>query len=83
MHRIYSLKSAKNSESSYDLNGVAHAIRQFGIEYVAVSLNDSIEVINVMAKCKVRSIQMSGMFQLSVLVHPDQTYPYFDRENFV
>ena len=61
--RVYNALSEKNSMTNFDLPlGTFHTIVQFCTEYVAISMQNDVLIYNVMAKCKVESIKMTGMF---------------------
>ena len=81
--RIFSLQHQKNTLHKYDLSSGANAITQFGVEYIAVSLLEKVEVYNIMAQQKVRDISFSGVFQEAILVHPTMNYRYFCSDKFV
>ena len=47
-------------------------VQQFRTGYVAVSLNNEIEIINVLSRTMERSIKFSSMFQQAIVVDPTQ-----------
>ena len=61
--RIYDTTSERNTKVEFDLPlDTYHTVLQFCTEYLAVSMQNDIFIFNVMAKCKVQSIKMTGMF---------------------
>ena len=46
------------------------ALKQFSVEYIAVSLTNDIAIFNVTENCKVRNLKTTGMFQRAITVHP-------------
>lgn len=65
--------SEKNSMVNFDLpkNDTYHTVKQFSVEYLAVSMQNDVAIFNVMAKCKVQNLKMTGMFQRAITVHPN------------
>ena len=62
--RLFSLQDPRNKlQSCFNIPAEpTFALKQFCVEYIAVSQTNDIAIFNVMTGCKVRNLKITGMF---------------------